>query len=509
MSETTITNPTWYGEISKMFNQTDIDHMAPQGVQLDNYEYVKSNATNIYGQVASGNMPPGNPWQQSWVQTFLNWIQTGCPKGTIETTESALSGMALRKSAEKVAGRIRKNVVSLSSEELEKLKKAFSAIMSMDHNDPNGYFVVAGWHGLPKSKCMHHIPPYNPWHRAYLLYFENALRNVEGCEDVTLPYWDINTPIPDVLNQAPFDSYTYPVDLNAQYKKGDKTSRYTWSQISSNLAQYEVLEDLSRAMGRTDWEDFHGGRAFDNAPNNTNISGHDGGHVSIGDTMLDQNVASFDPIFWFYHCNLDRLWWTWQKKMNATSLSGLLKTIRSDFSRNYFTNEFLTTLDPFTSMPINRTTVNVIDSLNDLDVDYQETAFEGLALEALSTMKGSSLLSDRFRVKPDRVNIRVKNLDRIKIPGSFKVHLMKNDKILRSRAFFQPNEVEKCENCVQHRAVNFDFELDLEEVAGAKLEILVEPLNKDAHGEKFPAKLMGNPTVNMRLLMTNDVVLPQ
>ena len=24
--------------------------------------------------------------------------------------------------------------------------------------------------------------------------------------------------------------------------------------------------------------------------------------------MAEQNVASYDPVFWFFHCNLDRLW---------------------------------------------------------------------------------------------------------------------------------------------------------------------------------------------------------
>ena len=65
-------------------------------------------------------------------------------------------------------------------------------------------------------------------------------------------------------------------------------------------------------MTQKDWEDFHGGHAF-NAPNDTSIQAHDMGHVSTGETMSDQNVASFDPIFWFYHCNIDRLFWEWHK----------------------------------------------------------------------------------------------------------------------------------------------------------------------------------------------------
>ena len=69
--------------------------------------------------------------------------------------------------------------------------------MAKDPSDPNSYFVQAGHHWLPAPLyCLHHVPGYNPWHRAYMLSFENALRSVPECGDVTLPYWDITTPFP-------------------------------------------------------------------------------------------------------------------------------------------------------------------------------------------------------------------------------------------------------------------------------------------------------------------------
>ena len=57
--------------------------------------------------------------------------------------------------------------------------------MELDDHDDNSHYKIAGVHGLPDAYCLHHIPPYNPWHRAYLLAFENALRSIEGCENVT------------------------------------------------------------------------------------------------------------------------------------------------------------------------------------------------------------------------------------------------------------------------------------------------------------------------------------
>lgn len=32
--------------------------------------------------------------------------------------------------------------------------------------------------------------PFPTWHRAYLVRLEDALRSIEGCGEVTLPFWD-------------------------------------------------------------------------------------------------------------------------------------------------------------------------------------------------------------------------------------------------------------------------------------------------------------------------------
>lgn len=34
--------------------------------------------------------------------------------------------------------------------------------------------------------------------------------------------------------------------------------------------------------------------------------------------MAENETAAFDPIFFFHHCNIDRIFWVWQKKMDKT-----------------------------------------------------------------------------------------------------------------------------------------------------------------------------------------------
>jgi hypothetical protein len=496
-----VANPTWYGQIRDMFSSTSRSHMAAQGLDLGSYSQVVNHAGDIYQQVAGGNMPPGTPWPSDWVATFLTWMNNGYPQGTPPAAgvKSHFASRAKALAAAPKASRIRKNITTLTPAELALLQKAFTEIMARGADDPNGYFVQAGyhWYPAPNTYCMHHVPGYNPWHRAYMLSFENALRSVPGCEQVTLPYWDITTPFPDVLKGAPFDEYTLPEAAGPGYPKGYVTSRYDYAEIAANLAKYDVTGDIARALSKTDWQDFHG--FWSDAPNNTIIAAHDAGHDSIGPTMSEQNVAAFDPVFWFFHCNWDRLFWLWQQKMEATDLHGLMTTIDQSIdpvSYQLFTDPKLGVLNPFTNGPLKLDAVATIDSANGLDVDYQSAP----AAAAFSARTRRVLPASRtFSVEDARVNVRVNGINRLQIPGSFAVHLQKDGQTIASRAFFQPSEVQKCANCVENAIVHFDFDLPLSTVQGGKLGVWVEPADKDFVGDRFPHKLMGNPTIEVHL----------
>ncbi|MGJ8677369.1 MAG: tyrosinase family protein [Akkermansiaceae bacterium] len=501
---TPVKDPTWYSDIRQLFTKDDIDHMRSQGLDLSSYDVVKENAAAIYGQVASGNMPPGTPWPPAEVTTFLNWLSAGCPKGTNAPSVVSKEVGALTKAA--TAGRVRKDISTMSTEELATLQTAFEGILAKSPTDKQSFFYLAGLHWLPGPElyCQHHAPGYNPWHRAYLYAFENALRSIPGCENVTLPYWDITKPIPEVLKQAPYDKYTLPEDIGPDYKKGYTTQRYDDATIAKNLLTYDVVADLNRALTKTDWEDFHG--YFAGAPYNTIIAAHDGGHTSTGPTMSEQSVAAFDPIFFFFHSNWDRLFWKWQKSMQATDLNGLLSTIdqkKDPLSYQIFTIEVLEKLPPFTDAAPKLTTVDIIDSVGTLDVDYIDPPeLKSMAFTTKTQLVSSA--SESIKVDKDRVNVRVGGLNRLKIPGTFSVHLKKDGEIIASKAFFQPNDAEKCENCVTNAIVHFDFELPLAEVHDCKLEVQVEPKDKSLVGDSFPHKLMGNPTIEVQLLLKNE-----
>ncbi|KAG0343743.1 hypothetical protein BG005_002227 [Podila minutissima] len=116
----------------------------------------------------------------------------------------------------------RKNIRNLKPEELDNLVWAFFAIQQLPPDDPNSFFVIAGYHGEPfrgagyanpswwGGYCNHGNVLFPTWHRAYVLKLERALQSkVPG---VAMPYWDeteefsLNYGIPQIFLQK---TYTF------------------------------------------------------------------------------------------------------------------------------------------------------------------------------------------------------------------------------------------------------------------------------------------------------------
>ena len=70
-------------DVRPLFTETDIDHMAPMGVLLDDYKFMSdpSNAKNVYEFLTGEQeprMPPGGPyWDQRQLDLFASWMKGG------------------------------------------------------------------------------------------------------------------------------------------------------------------------------------------------------------------------------------------------------------------------------------------------------------------------------------------------------------------------------------------------------------------------------------------------
>ncbi|MEY2926214.1 MAG: hypothetical protein RL367_691 [Pseudomonadota bacterium] len=479
-----IDSPTYMGNIRYFFSVDDIDHMGKKGIDLGSYNGVKAHAVQIYSAVVAGQMPPkpAIPWSANRSQTFLNWMKAGYPMG-----QAPAAGVVAFQATQPGA-RVRKDVANLTDAEAQLLTKAFQGLMDLDVSDPenpNGYFALAGLHGLPKLFCQHHNDPFNPWHRIYLKMFEDALRSVDGCGDVTLPYWDISKPIPKLLKSGLFSAYTFPGPIGI-YNKGDKTQRYTQTKIDGFLKRFDFFGDTDRSMAQNRWGTYVSGGQTGSGYQQFSIQAHDSGHLATGPTMADQSVASYDPIFWFYHCNLDRFWLSWQEKMHAmdwTSFQSLL-------DNSLFWTAPLNVVEPF-----NTTTDQTIA----FGVVYEEPM---MAKRPLETMVRTMEATRGFQISSaSEVAVRVENIERINVPGSFVVNLLANGKPIASRAFFQPADPGGCKTCVTIPKIGLEFRVPQALIMDKKLSVAIEvPSQKDI-GAGFPLSGVGQPTIKVSLLL--------
>ncbi|MBD9628015.1 tyrosinase family protein [Ensifer sp. ENS06] len=477
-----IEHPTFLEHIRFFFEPIDIEHMQARGIDLATYEGVKRNTTSIHSQTKSGSMPPepGRRWTAKRVKTFRNWILDGFPMGS--APKSALTAMSALARATPNA---RRDIDDLSVPEIERLALAFRTIMNRDPAHPQSYFALADIHWFPEPvNCLHHEERYNPWHRIFIDRFEAALQSVPGCEDLKMPYWDVVKRPHSWLFQPPFDSYTFQCDAAPQYPAGTRTVRYPADKIHDNMTSYDVAGTIKEALAAPKFERFASGIE----------QAHDDGHVSCGPAMRTPDIAAFDPIFWFFHTNWERMWWSWQHRHSAVTLEAFRQTLEgSDF-------DWLDT-PPFNELPpFAETASQAIDATKYV---YEESPLS--LFKTFARVEAGNISADQvFRVqRRSRLSVRVKGIARLAVPGSFNVHLMADGKSVARHAFFQGTEPGRCPSCVRRETVNIDLRVDRAAIVGKALSVRIEALSAEKD-RWISLSEVGAPTINIRELLTAE-----
>jgi len=146
-----------------------------------------------------------------------------------------------------------------------------------------------------------------PWHRMYVLFFEDIIRAVSKRDDFTLPYWNYSASGP-----------THGVLPDPFRKKDDPTFGPLYIAERNSLANDGKPIDQGQsgdplglsALKQTQYSQSGAVQGFCLALD----SGlHGNVHVLTGNTQNMGAVpwAARDPIFWLHHCNIDRLWASW------------------------------------------------------------------------------------------------------------------------------------------------------------------------------------------------------
>ncbi|ERE03096.1 MULTISPECIES: tyrosinase family protein [Chromobacteriaceae] len=142
-----------------------------------------------------------------------------------------------------------------------------------------------------------------PWHRMFITYFEDIIRQVSGRHDFTLPYWDYTDPNQQVL----------PIEFR---RPGDPVwgSLYRATRWPGTNAGKNVTDGRSALTLDCMKSNLYSGSAGDAGfCANTDMNPHGALHVDVGNSqgMAQVPWAANDPIFWIHHCNIDRIWASW------------------------------------------------------------------------------------------------------------------------------------------------------------------------------------------------------
>jgi tyrosinase len=289
-------------------------------------------------------MPMGRPpVADADIAYIEQWIADGCPEDAHQPAAAVSSARVTGDEAflrhpqpnaffhETGQKKVRKNIESLTDDELYALRCAFRTLQDRSvHNrfDQTGYSYWADIHGYG---CQHGWEQFMTWHRAYMYEFEKLLQDINPA--VTLPYWDWTMTvynegktgeIPDAFKENPvrgksgFDvnplwhAKRYP----GQYPKGN-TLAGTYHH------HYPTFDDVEEIQAIDNWLDYGGGAQSNQAFGALSMNPHNTIHIYCGDEstpghpkasdMFSDLTAAYDPIFWIHHTNIDRLWSLWQR----------------------------------------------------------------------------------------------------------------------------------------------------------------------------------------------------
>ena len=300
---------------------------------------------------------------------------------------------------------------------------AHHQVMMLGPNDPNG----PNW--------AHRGPAFGPWHRELLKLYEAELQNAAGDPDLRLPYWDWCTD-----RSAADAGFPFTNDFLGGDGAGNPNDRVTsgdFAGLPLNCDE-EGFGFLRRHFGgdgpglptRDNVRNCLGITPYDSSPwNLTSASAtsfrntlegwvgpgqiHNAVHRWV-DGSMQPGTSPNDPVFFFHHCNIDRLWALWEQKNpgvapylpdNTTAAANGLTRLNdnmSTFGRTATDRYFAVDVTP--SGVVNSKAIQWYDSdLPELNNETGGTlAFTNIP-EGLTTYKAVT-----FRVKGCRtVNFRI------------------------------------------------------------------------------------------------------
>jgi len=153
-----------------------------------------------------------------------------------------------------------------------------------------------------------------PWHRMFVYFFERIIRKTSGDPRFTLPYWNYSTSgtnhgvIPPEFQQT--TSSLFQANRNPGVNTGQPIDQGSPGDLNLDALQQTSYLPVGAAPGFNQ---------------DLDLGLHGNVHVDTGDPTNMGSVpwAAEDAVFWMHHCNIDRLWASWNKNggLNPTNQS--------------------------------------------------------------------------------------------------------------------------------------------------------------------------------------------
>ena len=275
---------------------------------------------------------------------------------------------------------IRKDANTLSSTERTEL---VNAILQLKAEGIYDQFVLR--HANATMMAIHSCPAFLPWHRRFLWDLEKELQRVSGNPNLGIPYWNWpeggeNASMWDddllggdgdaggIVRSGPFRSGRWTVVNSSGRASGPLERGFGRNTNGINLPTHSEIEQLLQI---TPYDTSPWNRDSNPSFRNSlegwagNLSFHNLGHVWVGGSMLPMTSPN-DPVFFFHHCMVDKLWHQWQSRFPSQAY---LPVTGGNMGQN-----LTATMDSTPFASIGRRPIDVLDS-NALGIVY-DNGFE-------------------------------------------------------------------------------------------------------------------------------------
>lgn len=226
---------------------------------------------------------------------------------------------------------VRKEVRRMSEVECERFYNAVTKMMENVNDEPetSEFFRLASYHGWPHNYCVHRQESFPTWHRAYMvslffiipsavsisiqIEFERSLQAADvslgGDGKLGLPYWDFGTyeingqVLPNVARKFEELPEKFFFEENRQRMKSPFYRLHTEKAVLEKLEMSDMALRLQQCLEETN----HWRHASNENGSGISLENpHNQAHVACGYPVSSVSIASYHPVFYLIHANVDR-----------------------------------------------------------------------------------------------------------------------------------------------------------------------------------------------------------